>query len=223
MSFVFIPLRADVQLGSAARLGCHQGLLRLVRVSPTLFLWCDVDAHIWHHICTSGDVWAPLFLLTFLLKCLGTVCKVCVRVFCGYGCFSPLVSASVEHRGPKCDLLALPGKQDKEDDIKVGVKSTALRFQGQTKAWLSGFAAAMMSGLMTVGINAEQTLPYYATLSTAAIHLTYQVRSRKSGPLPPQRSIVLLKDGVLKWPPPSLADLHVGHQQTRGLLAEICL
>lgn len=100
-----------------------------------------------------------------------------------FSCFSPLVSASAEHRGTKCDLLTLPGEQDKEDDIKVGVKSTALRFQGQTKAWLSGFAVAMMSGLMAAGISAEQTLPYYATLSAVALHLTSQVRGRKSGPL----------------------------------------
>lgn len=89
--------------------------------------------------------------------------------------------------------LSLPGEQDKEDDIKVGVKSTALRFQGQTKVWLSGFAVAMMSGLMTAGISAEQTLPYYATLSAAAVHLFYQVMRLK-------RSIVLLRDWVLKSP-----------------------
>ncbi|XP_078107362.1 4-hydroxybenzoate polyprenyltransferase, mitochondrial [Sander vitreus] len=65
--------------------------------------------------------------------------------------------------------------QDKEDDIKVGVKSTALRFQEQTKLWLSGFTVAMMSGLVVAGINAEQTLPYYAVLSTVAIHLTHQI------------------------------------------------
>ncbi|XP_032371428.1 4-hydroxybenzoate polyprenyltransferase, mitochondrial [Etheostoma spectabile] len=65
--------------------------------------------------------------------------------------------------------------QDKEDDIKVGVKSTALRFQEQTKLWLSGFTVAMMSGLVVTGINAEQTLPYYAVLSTVAIHLTHQI------------------------------------------------
>ena len=66
--------------------------------------------------------------------------------------------------------------QDKDDDIRVGVKSTALRFQEQTKPWLSGFMVAMMSGLIVAGVNAEQTLPYYATLSTVAIHLTHQVR-----------------------------------------------
>lgn len=65
--------------------------------------------------------------------------------------------------------------QDKEDDIKVGVKSTALRFQEQTKPWLSGFTVAMMSGLVAAGINAEQTLPYYAVLSAVAIHLTHQI------------------------------------------------
>lgn len=67
-------------------------------------------------------------------------------------------------------------KQDKEDDIKVGVKSTALRFQEQTKPWLSGFVVAMMSGLVLAGVNAEQTLPYYAVLTGVAMHLTNQVR-----------------------------------------------
>ncbi|XP_029019828.1 4-hydroxybenzoate polyprenyltransferase, mitochondrial [Betta splendens] len=67
--------------------------------------------------------------------------------------------------------------QDKEDDIKVGVKSTALRFQDTTKRWLSGFTVAMISGLVVAGVNAEQTLPYYAVLSTVAVHLTHQIYS----------------------------------------------
>ncbi|XP_022622686.1 4-hydroxybenzoate polyprenyltransferase, mitochondrial [Seriola dumerili] len=65
--------------------------------------------------------------------------------------------------------------QDKEDDIKVGVRSTALRFQEQTKPWLSGFTVAMMSGLVVAGVSAEQTLPYYGVLSTVAIHLMHQI------------------------------------------------
>ncbi|XP_068594647.1 4-hydroxybenzoate polyprenyltransferase, mitochondrial [Brachionichthys hirsutus] len=65
--------------------------------------------------------------------------------------------------------------QDKEDDVKVGVRSTALRFREQTKPWLSGFAMAMMTGLVAAGVNAEQTLPYYAVLSTVAIHLSHQI------------------------------------------------
>uniref|UniRef100_A0A4W5QMD8 Uncharacterized protein n=1 Tax=Hucho hucho TaxID=62062 RepID=A0A4W5QMD8_9TELE len=62
--------------------------------------------------------------------------------------------------------------QDKDDDIRVGVKSTELRFQEHTNPWLSGFMMAIMLRLVVSGFNAEQTLPYYATLSTVAIHLT---------------------------------------------------
>ncbi|XP_047446864.1 4-hydroxybenzoate polyprenyltransferase, mitochondrial [Mugil cephalus] len=65
--------------------------------------------------------------------------------------------------------------QDKEDDVKVGVKSTALKFQEQTKPWLSGFTVAMLSGLVVAGVNAEQTLPYYAVLTTVGVHLAHQI------------------------------------------------
>ncbi|XP_028270113.1 4-hydroxybenzoate polyprenyltransferase, mitochondrial [Parambassis ranga] len=65
--------------------------------------------------------------------------------------------------------------QDKEDDIKVGVKSTALRFQEHTKPWLCGFTVAMMSGLVVAGINSGQTFPYYAVLGTVATHLAHQI------------------------------------------------
>uniref|UniRef100_A0A1A7WI82 4-hydroxybenzoate polyprenyltransferase, mitochondrial n=2 Tax=Iconisemion striatum TaxID=60296 RepID=A0A1A7WI82_9TELE len=65
--------------------------------------------------------------------------------------------------------------QDKEDDIKVGVKSTALKFQEQTKLWLSGFTAAMISGLVVAGVNVEQTLPYYSALTVVSIHLARQI------------------------------------------------
>ncbi|PKA48481.1 4-hydroxybenzoate polyprenyltransferase, mitochondrial [Apostasia shenzhenica] len=45
--------------------------------------------------------------------------------------------------------------QDKEDDLKVGVKSTALRFQNSTKGWIGGFGVACMSCLTISGYNAE--------------------------------------------------------------------
>ncbi|XP_076853846.1 4-hydroxybenzoate polyprenyltransferase, mitochondrial [Brachyhypopomus gauderio] len=67
--------------------------------------------------------------------------------------------------------------QDKEDDMKLGVKSTALRFQEQTKSWLSAFTVAMVSGLALAGANADQTLPYYAAVSTVAALLTHQIYS----------------------------------------------
>ncbi|XP_058097918.1 4-hydroxybenzoate polyprenyltransferase, mitochondrial isoform X2 [Magnolia sinica] len=45
--------------------------------------------------------------------------------------------------------------QDKEDDLKVGVKSTALRFGDLTKNWVSGFGIACISSLALSGFNAE--------------------------------------------------------------------
>lgn len=47
------------------------------------------------------------------------------------------------------------GIQDKEDDQKVGVKSTALRFGDSTKEWITGFGIACLGGLAVSGFNAE--------------------------------------------------------------------
>lgn len=108
--------------------------------------------------------------------------------------------------------------QDKEDDVKVGVKSTALMFQERTKLWLGGFTAAMLSGLVVAGVNAEQTLPYYAALSAVAVHLTRQVRNMTM--LTTCRCFLnldLLVIHLLFF----LLDLHSGHQQTRRLLETV--
>jgi 4-hydroxybenzoate polyprenyltransferase len=45
--------------------------------------------------------------------------------------------------------------QDKEDDLKVGIKSTALRFADSTKQWISVFGAASIGNLAVSGYNAE--------------------------------------------------------------------
>ncbi|XXG60334.1 hypothetical protein AAC387_Pa04g2267 [Persea americana] len=65
--------------------------------------------------------------------------------------------------------------QDKEDDLKVGVKSTALRFGDLTKNWVTGFGIACISGLTLSGFNAELGWPYYACLSVAACQLGWQI------------------------------------------------
>lgn len=58
-------------------------------------------------------------------------------------------------------LLVLKNKllnkymQDKEDDLKVGVKSTALRFGDSTKGWLTGFSSACITSLAVSGFNAD--------------------------------------------------------------------
>jgi 4-hydroxybenzoate polyprenyltransferase len=65
--------------------------------------------------------------------------------------------------------------QDKEDDLSLGLGSTALRFGERTKAWVSGFyafaiatwaLAAWMAGVGSVGMIA---------LAGAAAHMAWQV------------------------------------------------
>lgn len=49
----------------------------------------------------------------------------------------------------------LHASQDKEDDLKVGVKSTALRFGDLTKYWISCFGAVCIGSLALSGYNAD--------------------------------------------------------------------
>ncbi|XP_017102264.2 4-hydroxybenzoate polyprenyltransferase, mitochondrial [Drosophila bipectinata] len=67
--------------------------------------------------------------------------------------------------------------QDKLDDLQIGVKSTALRFGENTKVWLSGFTAAMLTGLTASGLACDQTLPYYAAVGIVGAHLVQQIYS----------------------------------------------
>ncbi|XP_024023800.1 4-hydroxybenzoate polyprenyltransferase, mitochondrial [Morus notabilis] len=65
--------------------------------------------------------------------------------------------------------------QDKEDDLKVGVKSTALRFGDSTKKWITGFGLACIGSLALSGFNAEIGWPYYASLAAASGQLAWQI------------------------------------------------
>ncbi|KAM5271772.1 4-hydroxybenzoate polyprenyltransferase, mitochondrial [Ctenodactylus gundi] len=67
------------------------------------------------------------------------------------------------------------GHQDKRDDALIGLKSTALLFSENTKQWLGGFSVAMLGLLSLVGLNCEQTAPYYAALVAVGVHLAHQV------------------------------------------------
>lgn len=59
----------------------------------------------------------------------------------------------------------------------VGIKSTALRFGENTKAWLTAFSGAMISGLLTSGYVCDQTWPYYCTVGLVGAHLAQQIIS----------------------------------------------
>uniref|UniRef100_A0A7E4V4Z0 4-hydroxybenzoate polyprenyltransferase, mitochondrial n=1 Tax=Panagrellus redivivus TaxID=6233 RepID=A0A7E4V4Z0_PANRE len=65
--------------------------------------------------------------------------------------------------------------QDKEDDLKIGVKSSALCLQDRTKPWLAGFAAAMITNLSLAGAITGQSWPFYAAVSATAAQLTWQI------------------------------------------------
>ena len=65
--------------------------------------------------------------------------------------------------------------QDKEDDLLIGVKSTALRFGEQTKPWLLGFSGVMVGGLTACGMLCDQTWPYFLGVSAVTAHLLHQV------------------------------------------------
>ncbi|GAB2242885.1 hypothetical protein Droror1_Dr00019660 [Drosera rotundifolia] len=65
--------------------------------------------------------------------------------------------------------------QDKEDDVFVGVKSTALRFGDSTKEWLTGFGMACITCLGICGYNANIGWPYFALLAGASGHLWWQI------------------------------------------------
>lgn len=65
--------------------------------------------------------------------------------------------------------------KDKDDDLLAGVKSTALLFGDQTKAWLTGFSGVGVSALALAGYLSHQTWPYFVGVALTASHLAWQV------------------------------------------------
>jgi 4-hydroxybenzoate polyprenyltransferase len=67
--------------------------------------------------------------------------------------------------------------QDKEDDVLVGIKSTALKFGAATKPWLAGFYGGALVLLGTAGYLAHLHGVYFAGLAVAGLHLAWQIRT----------------------------------------------
>lgn len=65
--------------------------------------------------------------------------------------------------------------QDKEDDILIGVKSTALKFGDTTRAWLVGFYALTMVLVIYSVYLTSPAVPFYGLVVLAAIHLFWQI------------------------------------------------
>ncbi|KAK0165229.1 hypothetical protein PV328_003764 [Microctonus aethiopoides] len=69
--------------------------------------------------------------------------------------------------------------QDKVDDLRLGIKSTALKFGDKTNLYLSGFGATMITSLITCGIMSGQSWPYYTAVTVVAGHIVNQINTLK--------------------------------------------
>lgn len=67
--------------------------------------------------------------------------------------------------------------QDKEDDVLIGVKSTALKFGESTRGWLIGFYSVIFIALIMSGYVAGLTVPFYIVMAGAGAHLAWQIKN----------------------------------------------
>ena len=69
--------------------------------------------------------------------------------------------------------------QDKADDSKLGLKSTALAWGDSTSVYASGFASLMILSLGISGYSAglEDSIVFKSGLATAAAHLLWQIKT----------------------------------------------
>lgn len=65
--------------------------------------------------------------------------------------------------------------QDKEDDARVGVKSTALRLGRNSPAWIAGFYALALALMIVAGLGAGRGLVFLAGMGLAGAQLVWQV------------------------------------------------
>ncbi len=65
--------------------------------------------------------------------------------------------------------------QDKEDDLLIGLKSTALKLGAQTRGWLIGFFAVALAGLGLSGVLAGAGTVFLVGIACAAVHAVWQI------------------------------------------------
>ncbi|MBL4908214.1 MAG: 4-hydroxybenzoate octaprenyltransferase [Sneathiella sp.] len=66
--------------------------------------------------------------------------------------------------------------QDKEDDVLIGVKSTALKLGAKTGDWLFGFYLTTFMAILIAGWMTDLYVPFYIGMAGAATHLFWQVK-----------------------------------------------
>jgi len=65
--------------------------------------------------------------------------------------------------------------QDKDDDIRIGVKSTALKFGEKTKPIVALFYGLFLTGLAAAAFSVDLAWPFYLVAAGAAGHFVWQV------------------------------------------------
>lgn len=70
--------------------------------------------------------------------------------------------------------------QDKEDDLLLGLKSTALRFGAETPRWLTLFYSVAVVFWVLAGMLAGSGVAFYLGLAVVAGHLAWQVATLDS-------------------------------------------
>ena len=65
--------------------------------------------------------------------------------------------------------------QDKEDDVLIGVKSTALRLGARTKPWVSAFYVGTIAAAAVAGSLAGLSWVFFGFLALTALHFAWQV------------------------------------------------
>jgi 4-hydroxybenzoate polyprenyltransferase len=69
--------------------------------------------------------------------------------------------------------------QDQRDDAVVGVRSTARRFAGAPRRWLTLFAVLALALWALAGWLAGLDAPYFALLALVALHFGWQIAGLK--------------------------------------------
>jgi 4-hydroxybenzoate polyprenyltransferase len=67
--------------------------------------------------------------------------------------------------------------QDKESDLGIGLKSTALLFGEDTKKWLATFYKNLALLIVVAGMSSRQSAIFYIALSPAFYHLYWQIQN----------------------------------------------
>jgi 4-hydroxybenzoate polyprenyltransferase len=81
--------------------------------------------------------------------------------------------------------------QDKEDDMRVGIKSTALRLGAQSRIWVAGFYAAAWVLMVLAFITAGAGVLSLLLLLPVAAHFVWQIRRWE--PDNPQNSLAVFR------------------------------